>query len=67
VLPAEQAMQNAAHVDVAIDDVTLPLPTLGLGIAGHTPASTRAPRLGEHTDALCTTLATRAARSLNDG
>jgi alpha-methylacyl-CoA racemase len=68
VLTPEQALQSAAHVDVAInDETTLPLATLGLGIAGHMPASTRAPRLGEHTDALCTTLATRAARSLNDG
>lgn len=68
VLTPEAVMQSAAHVDVAIDDATtLPLPTLGLGIAGHTPAAARAPYLGEHTAVLCGGSVIPAARASHDG
>jgi crotonobetainyl-CoA:carnitine CoA-transferase CaiB-like acyl-CoA transferase len=49
--PAD-AVKDAAHVDVVVGDATLPLPTLGLGIAGHRPASIAAPALGADNDAV---------------
>jgi len=53
VLSPEQVYADCAGVDVTIEHhAPLRLPTLGLGLVGHTPSSSPAPPLGRDTDRL---------------
>ncbi len=52
VVGPDEALAAAPRVDVDIDGVALPLPTLGLGLMGHRPASSAAPALGADNDLL---------------
>ena len=50
VLSPEQVYADCAGIDVTIEHhAPLKLPTLGLGLAGHTPSSSPAPPLGRDT------------------